>query len=328
MKRTITAVLVCLAVYAGVGCAPDSARDIGRSKQPELSVPSVSVSLHSEGPFTIADPIDVALNIYHRKKDRVGYPETGDDLVPFVLVQSTAKTSRVKADLFKTMIIYTVRIYDTGEFSFGPIRVTVDDRALSTEKLPVSILSVIPKNDPNPEMKDIVGPYRPRMKRIMFLIIPLTIIGAAAAAFALRRLLQKKPGSELQIIAGQSTIDPYDLSIAELSGLKKEYGRNGGEVKLVYSKLSIVLRYFVGNVLEFNALMMTTGEIRRYLSKNGTALVPTRRLMSILKRSDLVKFAKEKPNRDRIEGDISESIEIVRKMHGALTERPQEGETG
>jgi len=145
-----------------------------RERMPDVRIPSVSLSILTEGPITIADPIDIALNIYHRKKDEVEFPGESTDFLPFSLYEHMVKPARLRGDLVKTMVIYTVTLYDTGEFSFGPLQVQVGNEILSTEKLDITVLSVIPKNDPTPTLKDITPPYRPKMKRIMFLIIPLT----------------------------------------------------------------------------------------------------------------------------------------------------------
>jgi hypothetical protein len=307
MKGTTLLIFIIIALVLIMGCSRDDHSDI--------RIPSVSLSLLSEGPITIADPIDVALNIYHRKKDRVSFPEEDEAFFPFQLYDLIVKTSRVRGNQFKTMVIYTIRIFDTGEFTLAPLPVKVGEATLSTEKLVITVLSVLPKNDPNPALKDIRAPYRPKMRKIMFFIIPLSIIVAAAAAYFLRKLMGQKSGVSSELVFAENKIDPYEYSITELTLLKKEHEENTQETRSIYSKLSFVLRLFMGSMLEFNALKMTTGEIRRHLGNKGIMPLPSHRLMSILKRSDLVKFAKEKPQKEKIERDISESIEIVQKVH-------------
>jgi len=307
MKGTHLLIFIFLALVLIMGCS--------RENHTDIHIPSVSLSLLSEGPITIADPIDIALNIYHRKKDRVSFPEEDEAFIPFQLDDLIVKTSRVRGNQFKTMVIYTIRIFDTGEFTLAPLPVNVGEAAFKTEKLPITVLSVLPKDDPNPALKDIRAPYRPKMRKIMFFIIPLSIIGAVATAYFIRKLIGQKPGELSKLVFAEKKIDPYEYSITELTLLKKEHEENIQETRNIYSKLSFVLRLFVGSMLEFNALKMTTGEIRRHLGRKGNMPLPSHRLMSILKRSDLVKFAKEKPQREKIQRDISESIEIVQKVH-------------
>ena len=286
-----------------------------RERVPDIHIPSVSLSIITEGPITIADPIDISLNIYHRKKDEVQFPEEGTDFLPFSLYEHMVKQTRLRGDTVKTMVIYTVTLYNTGEFSFGPLQVQVGNEVFSTERLDISVLSVIPKNDPNPKMKDIVPPYRPKMKRIIFFLIPLALIGAASAFYFLRRYIQKRKQKIPDLVFRERKVDPYKFSIARLRELTPEQGGQSPDVKSIYSKISIVLRYFIGSTLDFSALTMTTGEIKRHFGRQSFSSIPVSRLLNILKRSDMVKFAKENPHREKIESDITESIEIVEKVH-------------
>jgi len=307
MKGKRVLLLLLLVLLLTVTCA--------RERMPDVRIPSVSLSILTEGPITIADPIDIALNIYHRKKDEVEFPGESTDFLPFSLYEHMVKPARLRGDLVKTMVIYTVTLYDTGEFSFGPLQVQVGNEILSTEKLDITVLSVIPKNDPTPTLKDITPPYRPKMKRIMFLIIPLTLIGVAVAFYLLRKLIQKRPQEIPDLVFGERKIDPYEYSITELKALTKDQFKHSRDVKSIYSKISIVLRYFIGSTLDFSALTMTTNEIKRHLGKQRFSNVPLPRILNILKRSDMVKFAKENPHRERVDNDITESIEIVEKVH-------------
>ena len=301
--------------------------DCSTEKELDIDLPSLSSSILTEGPITIGDPIDIALIIYHRKNDDVVFPEESTNFLPFSLYDTIIKTRRVRGHIYKTMVIYTVTIFETGEFSFGPFQVKVGNHTLTAEKLDISVLSVIPKNVENPTLKDIVPPYRARLKPIMFVIIPLSLIGAAALAYFLRKFLRRRPDEDFDLVFAEKPINPYEFSITELTKLKKTHSENRTEIKSIYSKISIVLRFFIGTMLDFSALKMTTCEIKRYLGKKGDNSIPAPRLMSILKRSDMVKFAKEKPEQQRVESDIDESIEIVEKVHEIFSLKEEVGST-
>jgi hypothetical protein len=56
---------------------------------------------------------------------------------------------------------------------------------------------------------------------------------------------------------------------------------------------------------------MTTAELRHFLDRAHISFIEKSRFLSILKRSDLVKFPKERLSRNTVEKDIDESITMI-----------------
>jgi hypothetical protein len=288
----------------------------------EFEVPSVSITILNDGPITIGDPIDIALTIISKRNSTTVFPESQERLVPFTLRNYTAKRMKVKRGIQKTLVIYRVVIYKTGKFTMGPLSIKVGDTVLETQPLTVQILSVLPKNTDNLKPKDIVPPYRPRVRPLFVLIVTLSILlllGAFYFAYRfLKRMVRKKqPVTHSPVEEG---IDPYQYSIEELEKVKQQFVRDTMSTKQVYTELSGILRYFIGRLFSINAPQMTTGELRRALRKKLLDSLPSRRFVSLLGRSDLVKFAKENPERENVKHDIDESIGIVREVNTAVKE--------
>ncbi len=91
--------------------------------------------------------------------------------------------------------------------------------------------------------------------------------------------------------------------------------------KQVYTELSYILRYFIGKLLSINAPQMTTGELKRAFKKKRLNFLQSRRFVLLLGRSDLVKFAKENPKKERVKEDIEKSIGIVNDVNTAVSRR-------
>ncbi len=290
---------------------------VGHAKKsgPEFSLPSVSRSLLTQRQITLGDPIDVALIIYHKKKDSVSFPQEPSSFLPFILQDMTVKKSRGRENVFKTMIVYTFTIFDTGTFTLPPLETTVGEETIKTEPLEISVLSVLPKNGEQPALKDIVGPYRPKIRPLMILIILSSIIGAAALVFFVLKIITSRKSEIVQEIEIPEGVDPYEFSITELNRLKKAFSIRESGTGSTYTKLSFVLRFFIGAVYHFNAPQMTTGEIRRHLRTLDQHPIPIPELVEILKRSDLVKFAKEQPDEKQTEDDITGSIGVINEIH-------------
>ncbi len=281
----------------------------------EFHVPSISRSILTESPLTIGDPIDVALIIYHHKGDRLVFPENEESFSPFILKDMIVKKRRLKGNVYKTMIVYTITLFDTGDFKLKPFKVIAGDDVLETDILDISILSVLPKSEENPDLKDIVPPLRPKIRPITVIFICSAFIGAVAVTYFTWRIFSQKKGEEMKPVSTESQINPYEYSIKELQSLKTDLSSQFKDTKTIYSKMSFVLRFFTGRMLNFAALQMTTKEIKKFIRRDGENHFPLPRLITILKRSDMVKFAKEKPHGERIEYDIDESIEIIEEAH-------------
>jgi hypothetical protein len=280
----------------------------GTDRTTQYELPSISLSVLSTKPITIGDPVDIALTIYHRKRE-----------LPFILEELMVKTKRMGKGTRKTMVIYTVTVFTTGNISMKPLRIGIGDTSIETESLIVPVLSVLPQNVEDPPLKDIVGPLRAKMKRITLLWISLSIAAAFGCSVLVSRYVRKPSGEPAPHQQVQSSIDTYEYSIKQLETLRKEHEKNRTDSKQVYSTISHSLKLFFGSLLSIHALEMTTNEMKRYLKRNKPASIRPERIVNILRQSDMVKFAKETPVGNRMKDDIDESITIIKEAHKTVS---------
>jgi hypothetical protein len=280
-----------------------------------IVIPSVSSSLLTVKPITIGDPIDIALTIYHDKNSEVVFPKKSDSFLPFTLRTMDIRQNKIKGKSYKTTVFYTITLFQTGKYILHPIEVRAGDNTLKTEPIEISILSVIPKNEDNPDLKDIVPPYPARVNPLTVAIILLAIMGATAIIYILLRIFKKKKGKKQGLTYTETKIDPFQYSMNELNSLKTAYKNNEKNVKQTYSVVSFILKFFLGNILKIDALQMTTREFRRHVRKADRVPIPSVRVMNILKTSDMVKFAKEKLSGENVTKDIQDSISIIKEVH-------------
>ena len=293
----------------------------------EFEVPSVSVSILNESPITIGDTIDVALTIIYKRNNTLVFPEDRELFLPFILRDYTTKRSKIKRGINKTLVIYRMAIYNTGMFIFQPFSVKIGDMVYETQPLKVQILSILPKDTDELKPKDIIPPYRPRVRPFFIVIVVSSIILIAGLSYFVYRLLRKrlrKVSVTMRPVVEEG-IDPYRYSIEELEKVKQQFVKNAMNAKQVYTEISGILRYFIGRLFSINAPQMTTREIKRVLKKKLLKFIPsqhfTSRCTALLGRSDLVKFAKEIPERDNVEQDINESIGIVHGVNTRVNEK-------
>jgi hypothetical protein len=175
---------------------------------------------------------------------------------------------------------------------------------------------VLPADDVDPELMDIVPPFKARIKAMTVLYILLGVFIAAGAFIVVRKYLIHPKAVPKTIIESDSSFDPYEYSIRELETIRKEHKAEQADTKQVYSTISHSLKLFFGSLFTVQALEMTTSELKRYLRRSGARrrkYVQPNRLINILHRSDMVKFAKEIPAHGRVEQDIDQSIDIIRE---------------
>jgi hypothetical protein len=306
----IILLLVTLPMAAGSG-----RRDGGEI---EYTVPSVTLTLLSERPITIGDPIDLALAVVHERRDEVVFPEGDEAFAPVVLRELSVKKRKIGSGTMKTMVLYTVAAYQTGTVGIPALDVMVGDTPLSTEPLSISILSVLPAEESERDLKDIVSPYRARIRTLTVIIILCGIAAAFAAYLVLRRYLIRPRQAPKTILESDTSFDPFASSLRELEHIREEHQRDVADSKRVYTTISHSLRLFFGSLLSIQALEMTTAEIKRFMRRSRTRYVQPTRLINILNRSDLVKFAKADPAHQSVEQDIDQSISIIKEAHDRM----------
>jgi hypothetical protein len=312
-KNSYISAVICLLAFLllGGGCE--------RGEDTTAERPSVSASILSEGPFTIGDPIDILITVISDRESRARFPEEEQELFPFTVRGITQKRSRLAKNTYRTLIIYTVAVFRTGPVTLPSLPVTVGERILRTEPLDIHILSVLPIEEEALQLKDVVPPYRPRTRKSTIMFVLASLVAAAAAAYFLYRFWKRTKGQKREFVPPEEAeVDPYRYSISELERVKAGFTGATMSTKQIYLELSFIMRCFIGSMFRLNAVQMTTGQLSKLLRRKKAQAVPYRRLVNLLKRSDLVKFAKERPVKEQVRTDIEESIGIVKEVHGTV----------
>jgi hypothetical protein len=324
-RLSLTLAFFALALLPSPGC--------GRREELQLVVPSASRTLLTDRPLTVGDPIDVGLIVYHRRGQKPLYPKDESEFAPFTLRETSVKTKRLGGGVTRTLIIYTLTIFSTGTYRLEPSEVTVGDTILKTDPLEIRILSVLPQDAENPPLKDIVPPYNPRVRPLIVILIGGAVAAGAVLFHFLRRLLRDRRKVRRELAREETEVDPYLYTIQALESLKREHAERKAGVKEAYSRISSALRFFVGRIAGIDALRMTTSEIGRRIKRaranreDGVELpsarLPSARIIGVLRKSDLVKFAKVTPAPETVTEDIEETSRIVEEVHASIVRATQ-----
>jgi len=107
--------------------------------------------------------------------------------------------------------------------------------------------------------------------------------------------------------------DPaHVIAFRQLEKLKQENLWQNGEIKLYYTRLTEILRYYLENRYRIYSLELTTQETLDALVRSGFKKDATyTQLKNILTGADLVKFAKYNPEQEEHETAFQESLNFV-----------------
>jgi hypothetical protein len=172
----------------------------------------------------------------------------------------------------------------------------------------------ITPRDSSAKIFDIIKPYRAPVTLGEILPWVLLVLLAAALILVIIRLLKrfKKTARHEEVVVNP---DPaHVIAFRDLEKLKNEQLWQKGEVKSYYSRLTEILRQYLENRYSVYSLEMTTSETLDELIKTGFKKDDLYTMLkTILNGSDLVKFAKYKPEPSENESHFENSWAFVDK---------------
>ena len=207
---------------------------------------------------------------------------------------------------------FQVTFWDTGQFILPSLEIEVmsDDsifeNSFTSDSLSVEVISVkskIPSLESisNGELLPIRDPVQINIFPffIIFSILLLIIISLLIAKVWRSRssLLEKENNNQLTFQ------DPISFSLDKINTLEKDIHLKS-DFKDIYVRISAIIRNFMENYNYVKALEMTTKEIKDNKSIFNLNEKNFTELLTILKFSDMAKYAKKKKDLDFIKKDL------------------------
>jgi hypothetical protein len=270
----------------------------------QLSTAQVSATLRADSSqIQIGDHLNIRLTVKHPNNLAVPFPVISDTLGNLELVSASKIDTSAESDKKVLSQLYTVSAYDSGEYHAGPVKVFFKnssgelDSILSND-IPVTVNTL--DVDTAKPFKAIKAPLNVPYTWREFLpyIIGgfwLIVVIAVAAYFMWREQKKKKP----MTYERPKPKDPAHIwARKELKKLEEEKLWQGDNVKLYYSRLTDILRFYLEYRYGWYAMESTTEEIQDEIESYNLKQKAKENLLSILRSADLVKFAKMIPMPD------------------------------
>lgn len=260
--------------------------------------------------YLIGDPIAVHVVIRHPKGATV-QPVLEDTLAGFALLYRIAPTPQ--GDNATATGIVLAR-YDSGSATVPPLVFfySVPGAAPDTvSTTPVAVTIHTVPVDTSKAFKDLKPPLSVPWTLAEIALYAGVVLLAAALVYLVYWLWKKRK----RVKAGEVYVPPpkaaHVLAYEELAALKEKKLWQQGLIKQYYSEVTEILRRYIERRFEVMALEETTEEILAGLRSkklNNGVMVETEK---ILKRADLVKFAKYQPG-------ILEHEEMMAVVHDVV----------
>lgn len=229
---------------------------------------------------------------------------------------------------------YLVTSFDSGFYQVPPVYAEIKDasgiKRYYSDYSPLQVMRVkIAPPDTTAKIFDIIKPYKAPVtlgEIIPWLIIALIAAALAWGAILLFRRFKKNKSVDEPV---RSPDPAHLIAFRELEKLKEEQVWQKGELKHYYTRLTEILRQYLENRYGVCSLEMTTSETLEALVKTGFRKDESYTLLkTILNGSDLVKFAKYKPDPAENEEHFSYSWKFVEntKVKEEITENNKSDE--
>lgn len=291
-----------------------------------FSYAQVSSSIDSTS-IKIGERIMYSILVEADTTDLVVFPE-GQTFLPLEMTESFETDTTINNAKFNLVKRYGLTQFDSGVYVIPKQKIVIGGRTFFTDSLNVEVNDVVIDTTkqglydikPLIEVEKSAGNW---WKYVLYAIFFLAMIAGLLYWFIWR----KKPLTQEEKIA---MLSPYERAKLSLQKLDDANYLENEEIKNYYSELTSIIRTYLDAKVYDHALESTTDELmdRLRLLKDGNKidLKPDdiNNIETILKRADLVKFAKSRPDIALAEMD-RETIDIeIDQVKEALPEPTEE----
>nr|WP_245234883.1 BatD family protein [Tamlana crocina] len=228
----------------------------------------------------------------------VVFPE-GQTFSPLEMIESYDVDTLKNNDKFNLIKKYGLTQFDSGAYTIPRQKIIIGDKTFFTDSLQVEVRNIeVDSTKGLYDIKPIIAVEKQGSDWWKYVLITLLILGVAA--FLLYWFIwRKKPLTEEEKIA---LLPPYDRAKLALKKLDEAPYLQEKNLKDYYSELTFIIRKYLDEKVYDHALESTTDELinRLNLLKEANQVdlskEDIKNLEAILKRADLVKFAKSAPD--------------------------------
>ena len=284
-----------------------------------LSQAQVSSSIDTTQ-IRIGEEIVYSIQVEVDSTALVLFPE-GQSFNPLEVIDSyDVDTTRLQ-DKIRLIKKYGLTQFDSGSYTLPSQRVVINNKSFNTDSINLEVFNVL-VDTTKQKMFHIKPAFEVEepgfdFEKLLYWIVPILLIIGIIVFLFFRRRKRKKTESAKQL-------PPYEEAIEALKVLDHSHFLENDNSKSYYSSLTEILKRYIGREVDDAALESTSNELidRLILHKDAGSFdfdaETINKIDKILKRADLIKFAKmkelegqAKTDRTVVEDIINETKEII-----------------
>ncbi|MBT3251030.1 MAG: hypothetical protein HN729_00880 [Candidatus Marinimicrobia bacterium] len=256
----------------------------------------------------IGDHIELSIQVMNLETETVSFKSlTIDD----------SFASVIKEEIKLESIIYTIVMWETGEFEIPAIPIDILERGRTKMTLLTDPLTIIVNSNISAEgdgLKDIKGMHDINISNpyLKFIYLVCVLLSAAALYFLYRR-------REVHIQKAEKWVKPKDPPFIHakksLEILNCPYPINRKVSEEYYVEISRIFREYFENEFFVKALEMTTVEIRDYLHEMILDDKIVEETITMLQKFDMSKFAGHTPENTEFDNDKEHTLKLITIYH-------------
>lgn len=265
-----------------------------------VSYAQVTSSIDSSS-IKIGEQITLKIAVEADTTDLVVFPE-GQTFLPLEAIESYKTDSTKKEAKLFLIKKYGLTQFDSGTYFIPRQKIVIGTKEFFTDSIKVEVNPVAVDTTKQKlfDIKPIIGVEKSPSKwwlYFLLIILALGLISFLVYWFVWR----EKPLSTEEKIA---LLPPYERAKLALQELDNAAFLEKDELKSYYSELTLIIRKYLDEKVYDHSLESTTEELinRLQILKDGNRIDLDRETIvnieTILKRADLVKFAKSKPDKE------------------------------
>ncbi len=287
------------------------------SSQVKSSIDTTSIRIGEEIRYSISVDADTS--------SIVTFPE-GQSFLPLEVIEFYSIDTTFQQAKIRLIKKYGLTQFDSGKYVIPRQAIKINENVFYTDSLLVEVANVV-VDTTKQKMFDIKAPIDvPPVKRewlhyLLWIVLILLVISGIVFL-----LIQRKK----KIGEAKRQLPPYEEALVALQTLdSSEYLKNN-QVKDYYSTLTEIVKRYLDREVDEAALESTTDELidRLKLHKDSGHLdfdqETILKLNRILKRADLIKFAKMQMESHQAQVDRKDIENIINETHEVIPEPTEE----
>lgn len=317
---TIRATVLLVVIGFILSIAPAFAQDF------DAKVSFFEVTPAEDTVINVGDPITLRLEVRHPANSKVELPNLEADQ-PWgdfeVISESPVDVSAQGENVAVTRRDYVVTVFETGQFQTPRLDVTHikangETETLGSPVVQLDVDSILVEGDT--ELRDIkpqailpAPPIWPWVLLSLLVGLPLVGLVTAGGFYFYHRWKQRYQPLDLPAPVPVDIRPPEVIAYAELDRIEALNLPASDRFKEHYSLVTDCLRGYIESRYKLPALERTTDEMRSTFSRGPVSTEQATRFLTIFRDSDLVKFARFKPQPDEAYQLIEKARSVVRQ---------------